>query len=172
MPRMAQDQVKSLTQTMKKRDPEREAAATQRVLDTINRIMAREPEILEGDIPIMNEWETVLRTGLASKPAASRTAAELIPVFVELARVARREGLVAMENFAEQAVDDELLRLGLRMTIGGTDMNEVMDILGAKKTTMVQAYERRLAMIIAAVDGIGSGLNPSLMQEKCKAFLQ
>jgi len=156
---------------MGKRDPEREAAACKRVLDTINAIVAREPEILGGDEVTMNEWETALRKGLEAKPAGFRSPSELIPLFVELTRVARREGLVAMEKFVEQAVDDELLKLGLRETIGGTDMQVVREILEAKKTTMVQAYERRLAMILAAVEGVGSGLNPRLMEEKCKAFL-
>ena len=118
----------------------------------------------------MNPWETELGTELEKKPADQRTAGELAPIFVELAKVARREGLIAMYGFSEKHVSDELMKLGLRMTIDGTDVSEIKSILMAKKTTMVQAYERRLEMIIAGVEGIGTGLNPALMEEKCKAF--
>jgi len=119
----------------------------------------------------MNAWETGLASELEKKPAGHRTAAELAPIFVELAKVARREGLIAMDGFVDNHISDELMKLGMRMMIDGTDMAELTSILKAKKTTMVQAYERRLEMIIAGVEGIGTGLNPALMEEKCKAFL-
>jgi len=119
----------------------------------------------------MNAWETALISELDNKPAGQRTASELAPIFVELAKVARREGLIAMDEFVDKHVSDELMKLGMRMTIDGTDMAEISSILKARKTTMVQAYERRLEMIIAGVEGIGTGLNPAIMEEKCRAFL-
>jgi len=124
----------------------------------------------EGEATV-NILETELISDLEKKPADQRTSAELAPLFVKLAQWARREGLIAMYGFADKNVSDELMKLGLRMTIDGTDVSEINSILRAKKTTMVQAYERRLEMIIAGVEGIGTGLNPALMEEKCKAFL-
>jgi len=108
---------------------------------------------------------------LEEKSAGQRTAAELVPLFVELVKWARRDGLIAMDGFAEKNISDELMELGLRMTIDGTDVSEINSILKAKKTTMVQAYERRLELIIAGIEGIGTGVNPSTMEEKCRAFL-
>jgi len=142
------------------------------ILRTANRVAEVEPEILKGgDYPV-GEWKTELARELEEKPTNARTAGELAPIFVELSKVARREGLIAMDGFAEKHISDELFRLGLRMTIDGTDVSIVNDILKSRRTTLVQAYERRLDMIIAGIEGIGSGLNPSLMAEKCKAFLQ
>ena len=108
---------------------------------------------------------------LEEKSAGQRTAAELVPLFVELVKWARRDGLIAMDGFAEKNISDELMELGLRMTIDGTDVSEINSILKAKKTTMVKAYERRLELIIAGIEGIGTGVNPSTMEEKCRAFL-
>jgi len=151
---------------------EQKQAARNRVLAIANKIADNEPEVFAGGETTMEEWEKQLVEETEKKPIVARTAAELSPLFVELARVVRRVGLVAIEDFVDKRVDDELLKLGLRMTIGGTDMDEVMSIMRAKKATMVQLYERRLEMIIAAVDGVGSGLNPALMEEKCRAFIQ
>jgi hypothetical protein len=151
---------------------EQKQAARGRVLAIANKIAENEPEVFAGGETTMEEWEKQLTQEMEKKPVAARTSAELAPLFVELARVVRRVGLVAIEDFVEKRVDDELLKLGLRMTIGGTNMDEVRSIMQAKKTTMVLLYERRLEMIIAAVDGVGSGLNPALMEEKCRAFIR
>jgi hypothetical protein len=148
------------------------AIVQERVLSIANKIA---DELTAGGLEegetTMSEWKDSMIKELAKKAAGDRTSAELVPVFVGLVKWARREGLVAMDGFAEQHISDELMQLGLRMTIDGTDVAEIQSILKAKKTTMVQAYERRLEMIIAGVEGIGTGLNPALMEEKCRAFL-
>ena len=146
--------------------------AQRRVLEVANRLAAELEQATEGEGKMAaTEWETALVREMERKPAEHRTAAELVPVFVELSKVVRREGLVAVENFATNHVGDELLKIGLREVIGGADMDVVKGLLEARKATLIQAHERRLSMIIAAVEGIGTGLNPRLMEEKCRAYL-
>lgn len=157
---------------MREVSAENMAIVQERVLSIANKLA---DELTAGDQEEgganMSEWSDSLIKELEEKPAGNRTSAELVPVFVGLVMWARREGLVAMDGFAEKHISDELMKLGLRMTIDGTDVAEIQGILKAKKTTMVQAYERRLELVIAGIEGIGTGLNPSLMEEKCKAFL-
>ncbi|MEK7477189.1 MAG: FliG C-terminal domain-containing protein [Candidatus Coatesbacteria bacterium] len=153
-------------------DPAAVEAAHRKILEIANKLADElKPDAKEDSHMPTNEWETALIKEIEKKPVEFRTAAELVPIFFELSRVARREGLVAMEDFVTNHVGDDLLKLGLREVIGGTDMSVVMGVLEARKATLIQSYERRLSMIVAAVEGIGSGLNPRLMEEKCRAFL-
>ncbi len=151
---------------------EQKEEAVQRILETANRFAGSEPDFLKGGDAEMKEWEAALDGELQKRPANTRTSAELAPVFVELVRVARREGLVALDEFVDRSVNDELMKLGLRWIVDGADVQIVREMLEAKKATLMQAYERRLSMIIAGCEGIGTGLSPHLLEEKCKAFLQ
>ena len=156
-------------------DPAAIEAAHRKILEIANKLAAM-GELMGSDGKEdtemeKKEWEAALIKEIERKPVELRTAAELVPIFFELSRVARREGLVAMEDLVNNHVGDDLLKLGLREIIAGTDMSVVMGVLEARKATLIQACERRLSMIVAAVEGVGSGLNPRLMEEKCKAFL-
>jgi len=152
-------------------DPGVVASARESMLRIANGLAERKEDIYKGGEEKVPDWEKELVKSLKDNPAGSRKAAELVPLFVELTRAARREGLVALEGITGEHVDDELLKLGLRMTIDGINPQQIREILDAKKATLLLAHERRLGMIIAAVEGIGAGLNPSLMEEKCRAFL-
>jgi chemotaxis protein MotA len=55
-------------------------------------------------------------------------AGDVVPVVVDLADKARREGLLALEE-AMKGVDDEFLKKGVSMAVDGTDPEEVRDIL-------------------------------------------
>lgn len=55
-------------------------------------------------------------------------AADVVPVIVQLADKARREGLLALESDVAE-VDDPLLVKGVRLAIDGTDPEEARDIL-------------------------------------------
>jgi len=111
-----------------------------------------------------------LKRELAGVPASQRGAADLIPLLVVLTQTARREGLVGLEP-VEKKLDDDLLTLGLRMVIDGANRDIVKDTLQARKATLILSYERRQEMVISAVLGIGEGMNPRVLDERCRAFL-
>lgn len=66
----------------------------------------------------------------AKPPKSDEAVAELI----SLADVARREGLLALEEKARGA-EDPFLREGLEMTVDGTDADEIYDVLAARIKT-------------------------------------
>jgi chemotaxis protein MotA len=55
-------------------------------------------------------------------------ASDVVPVVVDLADKARREGLLSLEE-AMKDVDDDFLRKGVSMAVDGTDPEEVREIL-------------------------------------------
>lgn len=67
-----------------------------------------------------------LKTAMMSKKPA--TAVGLVDTLVKLADRARREGLLALEEGAQE-VEDPFLRRGLELAIDGTDPEELRDIL-------------------------------------------
>lgn len=66
----------------------------------------------------------------AKPPKSDDAVAELIA----LADVARREGLLALEEKARNA-EDPFLREGLEMTVDGTDADEIYDVLASRIKT-------------------------------------
>lgn len=69
-----------------------------------------------------------LRHAVTAKPSRP---AELVPVVVNLADRARREGLLALEE-ALADLDDPFLERGVTMAVDGTDPEELRDILDAE----------------------------------------
>lgn len=63
----------------------------------------------------------------------TRTPREVIRLLVSFAEKARREGLLAMEEEAEN-LDDEFLRKGIRLVVDGTDPETVRQILDIEVT--------------------------------------
>ncbi len=117
------------------------------------------------------EIEAGLKKLLDEKPASQRDAGELIPVLLCLAREARWHGRPGIEKVAP-LVDDEVLKMGLQHVAGDMDAGVSRDTLQAKKGTLILTLERRLEMIISIVQGINTGMNPSIVEERCRAFLQ
>ncbi len=121
-------------------------------------------------IPASDEVVAACDAELARKPVSQRTAEELIPFLVELSRVARRHGLLGLDKYPER-LDDEFLAMGLRHAADGTDRGYVHDILTVRKKALMAVYERRLDMMIAGCDAVLEGMNPRLVESKCRAML-
>jgi chemotaxis protein MotA len=58
----------------------------------------------------------------------AQPAGELVPVVVELAGKARREGLLTLED-AVNKVDDDFLKRGVKLAVDGTDPEELREIM-------------------------------------------
>jgi chemotaxis protein MotA len=69
--------------------------------------------------------------------------AELINLLVNFSEKARREGLLALEDYVEQ-IDDKFMRKGIQLVVDGTDPELVRNILNAEVEALDQRhYEGR-----------------------------
>ena len=87
--------------------------------------------------------EDFLNTGKVIKKAffyKETSPAEVIGEVIELANIARKEGLLSLEKYAEN-LDDEFLQKGIMLIVDGTDPDLVRNIL---ETELVFLEERHL----------------------------
>ena len=75
------------------------------------------------------------------KPAGDAT--ETIQVILKLSNIARREGVLALEN---QQIDDEFLAKGIRMAVDGIPEEEIKATLSAELFSMQKRHARGQAL--------------------------
>ena len=74
---------------------------------------------------------------------------ELLRLFVELSQIARREGILALENKVSD-IDDPFFRTGLGMVIDGMDPDFVSDVLDAELAVMQERHSLGRSMLTQA----------------------
>jgi chemotaxis protein MotA len=74
---------------------------------------------------------------LFAKPVAP---AALIKQLVELAEIARRDGILALENMTDQ-VEDEFLVRGIQMAVDGTDPEVIQQIMETDLENLMERHE-------------------------------
>jgi chemotaxis protein MotA len=89
-------------------------------------------------------------TGAPADPEAS------IAKVVEFAEVARREGLLALEE-AAKSIDDPFLKKGLELAVDGTDPEELRDILEAEIRSK-KAHDKIASKFFADMGGFAPTL--------------
>ena len=72
---------------------------------------------------------------LTFRAPESQSKAELVKLFIELSQIARREGILALENKVGD-IKDPFFRNGLSMVIDGMDPDFVSDVLDAELAVM------------------------------------
>ncbi len=65
---------------------------------------------------------------------------ELIQQLVELAEIARRDGILALENMADQ-VKDEFLVSGIQMAVDGTDPEVIQSVMETELENLIERHE-------------------------------
>ena len=97
---------------------------------------------------------------------------KIIEQMIGLANIARKEGILALEEQIEK-LDDRLLKTGLGLIVDGTDPRLVRDLMNVKITTSFKTGSELLSQIIitAGVLSVQAGENPRLMETKLLAFL-
>lgn len=68
------------------------------------------------------------------------TTEEVIEQFMQFATLARRDGLLALENEMEE-VNDDFLKRGLEMVVGGNSKDEITSILETEITCIEQRHQ-------------------------------
>lgn len=65
---------------------------------------------------------------------------EYIDIFGELSKIARREGLLALDRQLED-MDDAFLKFGLEMAVDGIDENEIQDLMNQNAATELKTHK-------------------------------
>ena len=83
------------------------------------------------------------------KAPAMQEKSELLRLFIELSQIARREGILALENKVSE-IQDPFFRTGLGMVIDGMDPDFVSDVLDAELQIMQERHSEARSMFTQA----------------------
>ena len=111
-----------------------------------------------------------LKKKLETVPTLEMNSDELRDVIVEMAQVARMEGITLMGELCTSAKMEHLLGAGTRLILDGTHPAQVEGILEPAMETMLLNYEARCRMIIAGILAIQGAWNPRLIDQKLSGF--
>jgi chemotaxis protein MotA len=75
---------------------------------------------------------------------------EILSTFMRLSTIARKDGLLALEQELENSEIDEFITVGLRMVIDGADEEVVRQILETRIINMEHRHEKGIAMFESA----------------------
>ena len=90
---------------------------------------------------------------------------EMDGLFRDLAEVARGEGILALEAYAEK-MSDTFMRSGLLLAVDGTEPDLIMDILETWLESLAHEHERKHRKVIEGLMSIQSGDNPRTVEHK------
>jgi chemotaxis protein MotA len=80
--------------------------------------------------------------------AKNQDVVQLIKQLVELAEVARRDGILALENMTEK-VDDEFLVSGIQMAVDGTDPEVIRTVMETELENLIERHETSKGLLDA-----------------------
>ena len=127
--------------------------------DTPGKLMVSEGRVVLDD----------LLARLRESPLMSMSDEDWSVFYADLATIARREGIEALEPLLELVDDDEVLTAGLKATI--TDHLSAPQILAVMKDSVQDVrvrLKRREAMVIAGLAGIQMGHKPQDLVEAAR----
>lgn len=101
--------------------------------------------------------------------SSQRSTAELVPMFVALAEVIRRHGLITLDTIAAEFFDEEMLQEGMRMTADGHYLDVIEPRLENLRKDLRARYGRRLEAIIEGVLNVSSAKAPEDATERLAA---
>jgi len=139
------------------------------ILKEKGRIPANKEQTTMENAANKDRIEDVYKT-LGEAPSSRMNNRQLIGVFKNIMGVALKGGLVVLDDVPEK-FDDGFIQAGLRLVIDGTDTSIVREILEAKKKTVLADQERRMNLVISAVQSLSSGDHPHILEAKCLALL-
>jgi len=94
----------------------------------------------------------------------------LVHVIVGLSELARREGLLSIEEHLEN-IKSDFLTQSLQLIIDGTDPETIKSIMNTRINRMHYEYKSILEMIRDGVLAIQNGDNPAIVQTKLLGYL-
>ncbi len=95
----------------------------------------------------------------------------LTTTLVNLANVARTEGILALQNVVKDATDpDGFLSLNLQLIIDGVAPQLVQEITTSRKKVLLRQYESKLDIISTSIQATQLGENPHIIEQKLRAM--
>lgn len=85
----------------------------------------------------------------AFRQQSTKSKVELLQLFIELSQIARREGILALENKVAD-IKDPFFKTGLNMVIDGMDPEFVSDVLDAELEVMEQRHHDGMSIFTQA----------------------
>lgn len=95
----------------------------------------------------MKNFPNLIKKTLQKPPTQEK--GELLRLFIELSQIARREGILALENKVQE-IQDPFFRSGLGMVIDGMDPEFVSDVLDAELAVMQERHAEGRSMFSQA----------------------
>ena len=112
-----------------------------------------------------------LKQKLHHTPSAQLSLDELREAMVSMAEISRVEGILALEEMADESSRMEnLLKDGIRLAVDGTGTNLVAELMATTMQTLMHSYEIRCRMIIAGVKAMQNGENPRIVEHRMSSF--
>lgn len=101
----------------------------------------------------------------AQKPLDQLSLNNLTALFTQFAEVARKEGILALEEMVSDK-SDHYLRSGVRLAVDGTEPDLIMDILETWMESLLHEQKRKYQKVIEGIMAIQSGDNPRIVEHK------
>ena len=95
----------------------------------------------------------------------------LTDTLINLANIARTEGILELENIIKDTNDpDGFFSLNLQLIIDGTAPQLVKEITTARKKALLHQYETKLDMMMTGIHATQLGENPRIIEQKLRAM--
>jgi len=112
---------------------------------------------------------------LNTKPIVDMDFNELTKAVVDMAEIARMEGILQLEDLGWSMGEkpgqmDAFYNMGVRLIVDGTAPHLVEELMEAKKKVLLHHYETQLDMIITGIQSIQFGNSPRIIDQKLKVM--
>ena len=112
-----------------------------------------------------------LKHRFQNTPSGQMDLDELSEAIVKMAEISRVEGMLALEDMADESSRMEnLLRDGIRLAVDGTATDLITDLMETTSQALVHSYELRCRMIIEGVKAVQNGENPRIVEYRLHCF--
>ncbi|MDP6778949.1 MAG: FliG C-terminal domain-containing protein, partial [Candidatus Latescibacteria bacterium] len=102
---------------------------------------------------------------LARRPLHELSLKEVNRLFVGLAEIARREGILALDSVMKGA-GDRFMAAGIRLATDGTEPELIQAILGTWMESLLREQEVKYRKTLEGIMSIQSGDNPRIVEQK------
>lgn len=104
-------------------------------------------------------------------PPSAQAANDIIRASCDLAALARREGLGALEDRLEE-LPHPLLARGVRLALDGNDLDEIERMLRRRSRSRVERERRKLETLLEGILLLREGRDPAYIREALEGFLE
>jgi flagellar motor component MotA len=101
----------------------------------------------------------------AQKKLAELSFEEIDELFTTMAEIARREGILALEESGGKAADPFLQR-AILLAVDGTQPELIKDMLDKWQASLLREQEVKYRKVIEGLRGIQAGDNPRIVEHK------